>query len=73
MEAESGRPFQRINAVYWADSSSTVAGCVDRIRTTLAELIGEMRAALPAGQSVPGAQQVQQTVNIVMKASRVPT
>lgn len=67
MDAESGQPLQHINAVYWAVSSSTVAGCIDRIRTTLAELIGEMRAALPAGQAEPEAQQAQQAVNIVVK------
>lgn len=67
MNDESDQPYQQITELYWSVSKSAVAGCVDRIRTALAELISEMRAALPAGQGEPGAQQAQQAVNIVMK------
>lgn len=72
MNHESDDPTQQITELYWSVSRSAVAGVVDQIRSALAELIGEMRAALPAGQSEPDAQQAQQAVNIVMKGfSRV--
>lgn len=59
--------FQQITDLYWSVSSSAIAGVIDQIRTALAELVSEMRAALPAGQTEPGAQEAQQAVNVVVK------
>lgn len=67
MNHESNDPTQQITELYWSVSRSAIAGVVDQIRTALAELIGEMRAALPVGQSEPDSRQAQQAVNIVMK------
>lgn len=44
----SGNPWQKIYSIYWAISPEVLAGVLDRIRTVLAELIGELVVADPS-------------------------
>ncbi|NUU06188.1 hypothetical protein HNO83_07470 [Leifsonia sp. C5G2] len=62
---DHGNPFQRTTAVYWSVSTSAMAGLLDQIRTRLAELIGELRAASPTTE-LPTAQQADNAVNLVI-------
>lgn len=39
--------FQQITALYWSVSSNSMRGVVDRVRTSLTELVAEIRAGLP--------------------------
>lgn len=73
MNYEIGDQFQRIMEVYWAVSGSALQGIVDRVRTALAELIGELLAGMPEGQDVPSAELTNQAVNVAVsgKKSRV--
>lgn len=66
MDAESGRPFQRIDTIYWSVSRAALAGLVDQVRTRLAELLGELRAVTPANADVPTAAQANNAVNVVV-------
>lgn len=63
---EVQRPFQRVTDIYWAVSVGTLAGVVDQVRTTLAELVAEIRAGLPAGQEVPSAELTRQALNVAV-------
>jgi hypothetical protein len=56
---------QRIDRIYWSVSTIRVAGMVDRIRSRLAVLIGELRAATPSGEEVPSPEQTQNALNVV--------
>jgi hypothetical protein len=55
-----------IDSIYWAVSRVSIAQVVDQVRTRLAELLAELRAVTPAGQSVPTPPQAQHAVNIVL-------
>jgi hypothetical protein len=66
MNAESREPFQHIVSVYWAMSAPSLAGVLDAIRTTLVELIAEMRAGTPVSADVPSPEVVDHAVNLVI-------
>jgi hypothetical protein len=73
MNYEIGDRFQQVMEVYWAVSGSALQGIVDRVRTALAELIGELLAGMPEDQNVPSAELANQAVNVAVsgKKSRV--
>jgi hypothetical protein len=60
----------RVELVYWAVSSVTIAGLLSRIRTALAELLGEIIAAMPSDQTIPDKAAADQAVQIVVTGSR---
>jgi hypothetical protein len=39
--------MQHVEALYWELSEAAIAGVIDSVRTTLAELVAEMRATMP--------------------------
>ena len=67
----SGRSqYQQITALYWAVSPSSVRGVLDRIRTKLAELVGELSATMLATQETPSAEQATQAIHFVQTGRR---
>jgi hypothetical protein len=70
MNYEIGDRFQQVMEVYWAVSGSALQGIVDRVRTTLAELIGELLAGMPEGQDVPSAELTNQAVNVAVSGKK---
>jgi len=66
MNQESNRPFQQIMALYWSLSASAIAGVLDSIRTTLVELVAEMRAGMPASAEVPSRDVADQAVHVAV-------
>lgn len=70
MDQASGNPFQHINALYWSISPVALRGIVDRVKTTLAELVAEMRAGMAPDETVPSAQLTDQAVNIAVNGNR---
>lgn len=70
MDAQSGNPFQQVLAFYWAVSPSAIHGALDQTRTTLAELISELRAIVPPSQDTPTAAQAAQAVNVAVYGSK---
>ncbi len=66
MDEESGNRFQRITALYWSISGVAIHGVIDQVRTTLAELVAEMRAGTPSSSALPTAGAVDQAVNVAV-------
>ena len=63
---ESDVPFQHIQSVYWSVSLPTLHGVIDQVRTTLTELVAEMRAGTPSGQDLPSADVTNQAVSVAI-------
>lgn len=70
MDKASGNPFQQITALYWSVSGVAVHGVVDQVRTTLAELVAEMRAGTPSSSALPTAGVANQAVNVAVHGKR---
>ncbi len=66
----SGNPFQQIHGLYWSVSTASLRGIVDQVRTTLAELVAEIRAALPGDAEIPTAAVADQAVNVAVHGAR---
>ena len=67
MNREIGDPYQRITAVYWALSQPALQGVIDQVRTTLVELVAEMRAGMPETADTPSAEVADQAVSLVVQ------
>ena len=70
MDEESSNPFQQITALYWSISGVVIHGVVDQVRTTLAELVAEMRAGTPSSSALPTAGVANQAVNVAVHGKR---
>jgi hypothetical protein len=73
MEHEAGQPHQRIHAMYWLLGQSAIEGVIDQVRTTLVELVAEMRASMPGTHDAPSAAVADNAVRVAVygKKSRV--
>lgn len=58
--------FTRVVDVYWRIGTASLLGIVDRDKTRLAELVGELRSVTPAGASLPSQIAAQQAIHIVI-------
>ena len=70
MDSQVGDPFQKILAIYWVLSESAMCGVLDRVRTTLAELVAEMRAGMPDSDDTPSAAVADHAVNVAVHGKR---
>jgi hypothetical protein len=70
IDSNSGSPFQRTLSLYWSVSTATLRGIVDQVRTTLAELVAEMRAGMPNDADVPSAAVANQAVNVAVHGNK---
>lgn len=70
MNADSGNPFQQIVSIYWAVSPAAVRGVLDQIRTSLAQLVAELRATMSSDDAVPSAEAANQAVEVVVSGRR---
>ena len=66
MNHEVGDPYQNITALYWSLSQPALEGVIDRVKTTLVELIAEMRAGMPENAELPSAEIADQAVNVAV-------
>ncbi|TAL20162.1 MAG: hypothetical protein EPN99_09595 [Frankiales bacterium] len=64
---DSGQPFQQTLAIYWQVSVAALLGVLDQVRTTLTELVAEMRAGTPRGAEVPPADVAAQAFNFAVR------
>ncbi|WP_146067427.1 hypothetical protein [Arthrobacter sp. SX1312] len=58
----------QIYAVYWSIDPLTIAGLLDQVRTSLTELIGELRTVTLSGNS-PSSEQVSQALTFVINGA----
>lgn len=70
IDHNSGNRFQHIHAIYWSVSSSALSGIVDQIRTTLTELVAEIRALLTDDDAIPTAAAADQAVSVAVHGRR---
>jgi len=69
MTAESGQG-QQIISIYWAISPVALRAVCDQVRTSLVQLVAELRAATPRGQAIPSPEAATQAVNVVLHGKR---
>jgi AbiTii-like protein len=60
----------RITRLYWSVSRSTITGVIAGVRTALAELVAEMRAATPDEHQPPTKQAVDDAMHFVLTGNR---
>lgn len=61
---------QQIERIYWAVSLSSVQGILDVVRTSLVELVAELRAGMVPGQHVPSADLTEQAFGVAISGNR---
>lgn len=59
-------PTQIIERIYWSVSEVALTRILDVVRTTLVELVAEMRAGTPKGQGLPSREVADQAVEIAI-------
>ena len=69
MTGESGRG-QQIISIYWAISPVALRAICDQVRTSLVQLVAELRAVTPKGQEIPSSEAATQAVNVVLHGKR---
>lgn len=70
MNAQSDVPYQSITSLYWQVSEPALRSVVNRVRTTLVELVSEMRAGTPVDQDVPSPEAASQAMSVAVYGSR---
>lgn len=58
--------YQQINAIYWTVGATSMRGVVDRVRTSLSELVAEIQAGLPSDSEAPSTELANQALNIAI-------
>ncbi|MCH6159971.1 AbiTii domain-containing protein [Streptomyces marispadix] len=69
MDTASGEPFQTITALYWVVSKSSIVGVLDQVRTTLTELVAELRATVPDEDTDPSSEAVGNALHVAVTGS----
>lgn len=69
IDRASGNPYQKIYSIYWAISPMVVAGVLDKVRTSLAELMGELIVVIPT-DATPTPEQAAQALNVAVNGSK---
>lgn len=59
------QPGNAVMALYWDVSVARLIGVLDQIRTTLIQLVSEMRATMGEDETVPSSESAEQAVNVV--------
>lgn len=70
IDQATGNPFQQTHAIYWSVTSAALAGVLDNVRTTLAELVAELRVSVPRDQETPTPEQVSQAVSVAVYGAK---
>ena len=69
MDHEAGDPYQHIERLYWRLSPVAIQGVLDQIRTSLTELVAELRAGMRADEALPSADLADQALNVAIHGS----
>jgi hypothetical protein len=70
MTQESGDSSQSILAIYWSISPVAIRGVTDQVRTSLVQLVAELRAGMPDDQSLPSAEAAAHAVQVAVTGKR---
>jgi hypothetical protein len=63
-------PSRVVERIYWQVGASDLASIIDTVRTTLVELVAEMRVGTPAGANLPPRDVTEQAVDIAVFGNR---
>lgn len=69
MTGESGQG-QQVISIYWAISPVALRPICDQVRTSLVQLVAELRAVTPKGQEIPSSEAAAQAINVVLRGER---
>lgn len=70
MNNERGGRFQHIISLYWSVAPAALEGVLDQIRTSLTQLVAELRATMAGHEDVPSAETASQAVRVVVTGKR---
>jgi hypothetical protein len=71
MNTESNtNPYGHINSIYWQVSPSAIKGVLDQIRTSLTQLVAELRASMPVDEAIPSADEASHAVQVIVTGKR---
>ena len=70
MNQQNNEPFQQILEVYWGVSTVAIRGVLDQIRTSVVEIISELRAGMPDEGGTPSPELADQAVNVVLHGGK---
>jgi hypothetical protein len=57
-----GDPYQQITGIYWSLNEAALRGVIDQVKTTLVELVAEMRAGMPDSDEAPSGEMADKEV-----------
>jgi hypothetical protein len=63
---EIGDRYEEIERVYWSVNKIIIRGVLDGIRTTLTELVAELRAGMPDDADTPSSELAAQAVAVAV-------
>lgn len=66
MNSEGRAPIRMITELYWTVSAAALTGVVDQVRTSLVELVAEMRANTPDSGELPTGETADRAVNVAV-------
>jgi len=71
-EAKRTNPLSRqhVSDIYWEVSCTALVAIIDNVRTTLVELVAEIRAEMPTKTDLPSAEVTDQAVNFAVYGKR---
>jgi hypothetical protein len=61
-----GDPYQQITGIYWSLNEAALRGVIDQVKTTLVELVAEMRAGMPDSDEAPSGEMADKAVHVVV-------
>lgn len=64
---KSGEYSPHIERLYWQVAPTTLRGVVERVRTDVVGLVGEMRSGMIRGEDLPSPDVANQAINVVVK------
>ena len=70
MNVQSQQPHQHIESLYWQISHAAIRGVLDQIRTSLTQLVAELRANMSSDDAVPSAEAANQAVSVIVTGKR---
>ncbi len=71
LDQASENPYQQTVAIKWSVGHAAIEGVIDQIRTTLAELVGEILAALPDDDASPTGPLADEALKVAIHGGTV--
>ncbi|OEV11446.1 hypothetical protein [Streptomyces nanshensis] len=69
IDQASGELFQKITALYWVVSKASIVGVLDQVRTTLTELVAELRVTVSDEESDPSSEAIGNALHVAVHGS----